>query len=482
MTAFYEIRDRHGALVAIHKRRDLLDGTKDVSWLQPDGRAGLNGTPADTLPLYGAHLLAEWPELTPVVLTEGEKAADALTDAGIPAVGTVCGAAVTPNSAALDDLTGRPVILWPDNDDPGRRHMAAIAERLVEVAAVGIVDWADAPPKGDAADFLADGRTADDVRELLARAKPADAGWRTLADIDDSPAGPLLLDMFEPGPNLLYAAAGVGKGSTGAHQVVELLRLGRRPLIYDAEGRPREWARRVAGLNGDRSRVVYVTPADLGASVSGKPFWKAIDALARIVRASRADFVFVDSILPATGTGEEKLRADAQVPFLYVAALDSLGVPSVSFGHPPKGQPEGEPYGSMAWTAAMRLTWLGTKAEGDDGTHRVRWRPRKRNERGHIPAFLLSFNYDDAGRLSGAERTDDEQTIRQWLLLALADREAHGVAELADELLTDEAEYVGADRLDRAKHTLKVTLQRMARDGAVLREGVSGPKVRWRLP
>lgn len=41
MTAtFYEIRDRAGELRAIHKRRDLPDGAKEVSWLQPDGKAG----------------------------------------------------------------------------------------------------------------------------------------------------------------------------------------------------------------------------------------------------------------------------------------------------------------------------------------------------------------------------------------------------------------------------------------------------------
>ena len=63
---------------------------------------------------------------------------------------------------------------------------------------------------------------------------------RTLAEIDDSPPGPLLL---EPGgPTLAYAAPGTGKGMTGAWMITELQALGMQPMIYDAERRPREWA------------------------------------------------------------------------------------------------------------------------------------------------------------------------------------------------------------------------------------------------
>ena len=478
MTTFYEVRDRHGALVAVHKRRDLPEGGKDVSWLRPDGTAGLNGTPVDALPLYGIERLAEWPELAPIVLVEGEKAADALTTAGVPALASVTGAAATPSAATLAELAGRSVILWPDNDEPGRKHMAAIAERLAEVAAVGTVEWPEAPAKGDAADFLDGTRSADDVRALLAKARPAET-YRTLADIDDSPPGELLLGMLEDGPNLFYGAGGIGKGMTGAWLCVELQRLGMRPLVYDAEGRPREWSRRVAGLGGDRSRVVYVTPADMPGS-AGKPFHKAIDGLARLRRLSGADLVLVDSILTAAGVGEEKLRSDAQGPFLYVQALDSLAVPSVSFGHPPKGQPEGEPFGSMAWTAAMRLTWLGTRAEGE--AHRVRWRPRKRNERGHIAGVLLAFEYGTDGRPCAVTRADDEADRREWLLAALADKQPHAVADLADEWLAEEEEHVTDERLARTKETLSRTLRRLARDGAVRREGpATGPKVRWSL-
>ena len=135
--------------------------------------------------------------------------------------------------------------------------------------------------------------------------------------------------------------------------------------------------------------------------------------LGKLVRYAGVDVLFVDSVMPAVGLGEDRLKSDPQVPYLWVAALDALGIPSLSFGHPPKGQPEGEPFGSFAWVAAVRLTLLGTKAEGD--AHRIRWRARKRNERGHIPGVLLTVDYGDDGRPCHVDRADDEESTRDWI-------------------------------------------------------------------
>lgn len=303
--------------------------------------------------------------------------------------------------------------------------------------------------------------------------------WRTLADVSDEPPGPLLLGMLEPqGPTLAYAAPGVGKGTTGAWIVCQAQALGLRPVVFDAERRPREWSRRVSGLGGDRSSVVYLEPEDLGTKLAGRPFWEQAEAVRAILAAAGGDLFVLDSLLPAAGVGEDRLRSDAQAPFLFVAALDSLGMPSLSFGHPPKGQPEGDPFGSMAWLAAYRLTWLGTTAEGEG--HRIRWRPRKRNERGHIPGVLLTITYGDDGRPSAVDRTDDEETTRDALLAALV----HGprsIAELAEEAL-DETESAAPGELERIKERLRRALHRMAREGWVERLGPPGGRgVRWAL-
>lgn len=158
-TTVYPLKDASGRLVAEHVREDGPEG-KQVRWRRPDGTWGLNGTRLEELPLYGAERLADWPEEYPVILVEGEKAADALNSAGrICAVATVTGASATPGAEALEVLRNREVILWPDGDAPGRSHIERVAERLDGIAAaVNIYTWHEAPDdvKGpDAADHPA---------------------------------------------------------------------------------------------------------------------------------------------------------------------------------------------------------------------------------------------------------------------------------------------------------------------------------------
>lgn len=154
-TTIYQIRDADGRLVAEHHRKDKLDGTKQV-WWQRDGKSGLNGMPLADLPLYGSELVSDLGPEELIVMTEGEKARDALEKAGIPAVGTVTGSSGTPGLTALDVLRNRRVALWADADDTGRDHMQRIAKALSGIAAeVLLYRWDDAPEKGDAADHPA---------------------------------------------------------------------------------------------------------------------------------------------------------------------------------------------------------------------------------------------------------------------------------------------------------------------------------------
>jgi hypothetical protein len=160
----YEVRDADGTLRAVHERTDLSDGSKRIVWRQPDGTAGLNGTPVSALPLWGTERARDWPAGS-VVVCEGEKAAAAVMRAGKPALATF-GADHRPDAAALAVLRGRDVICWPDADEPGRRHMMDVARRLDGIAAS--VRWVEPPagaPKGhDAADELG---VAEDARAAL---------------------------------------------------------------------------------------------------------------------------------------------------------------------------------------------------------------------------------------------------------------------------------------------------------------------------
>jgi len=152
----YLVRNREGRLRAKHHRIDNPDGSKGVWWETPDGSKGLNGTSVVDLPLYGSERVRHWNPDELVIVVEGEKAAVALLEAGFHALGTVTGAGATPGPEALSVLRGFEVVLWADNDDPGRTHMERVAEQLDGVAnTIAVFTWHGAPEKGDAADHPA---------------------------------------------------------------------------------------------------------------------------------------------------------------------------------------------------------------------------------------------------------------------------------------------------------------------------------------
>ena len=108
----YEIRDRGGTLVARHVRSQRPDGRKTFFWQRSNGSSGLGGVAVVDLPLYGSERLVPLKAGALIVVTEGEKAADALLALDIPAVGTVTGAAGCPSDEVLATLDRFDVAVW----------------------------------------------------------------------------------------------------------------------------------------------------------------------------------------------------------------------------------------------------------------------------------------------------------------------------------------------------------------------------------
>jgi hypothetical protein len=114
-------------------------------------------------------------DLVPVVVVQPGIAAggDGQADEIHAAVPSCSPTNVTPRTESLGSMKGE-VILWPDNDEEGRRHMVRIAAWLAANGATPhLIVWADAPPKGDAVDFFARGHTVDELEQLIARAPAA---------------------------------------------------------------------------------------------------------------------------------------------------------------------------------------------------------------------------------------------------------------------------------------------------------------------
>ena len=259
-------RDAQGAPLVVVARYDgtAADGTptKDVRpwtfgrrvWVDGTGkeRAEINWhckAPPTPRPLYGLDRLAARPD-APVLVTEGEKAAD--TASGIfPEMVCITSQGGSKAAAKSDwtPLRGRCVTIWPDQDEPGASYAANVAE-LATVAGATSVRTVEVPadwPQGwDLADALPDGVLPGRLRELLADA-PADAPAGAAAELPHGFRMTRKALLFfpepsdknpDPSPNFVAAPFRVmGETRTDVGEEWGLL------LSWDdRDGRPHRWA------------------------------------------------------------------------------------------------------------------------------------------------------------------------------------------------------------------------------------------------
>ena len=107
-------------------------------------------------PLYNAQLLTKHPN-KPVLIVEGEKAADKAQEL-LPdyVVISWLGGANAVKKVNISPLAGRKVYAWPDNDEPGKKAMTVLLNRIASLDAEIIpvcIDGLQLPEKWDLGDF-----------------------------------------------------------------------------------------------------------------------------------------------------------------------------------------------------------------------------------------------------------------------------------------------------------------------------------------
>lgn len=168
----YEYRTPEGELVGVKGRFERPDPEgskpeKSFRWRLPEGtyEQGLGGLRMVDMPLWGADTLKDVPLDQRVWIAEGESATEAIRARNEIALCGPWGASQREFGDAFNVLAGRDVILWPDNDPPGRDYMAAVRKHLLQIARSVAVVTAPVPPKGDAVEYFQAGGT---VEALLA--------------------------------------------------------------------------------------------------------------------------------------------------------------------------------------------------------------------------------------------------------------------------------------------------------------------------
>lgn len=198
-TAVYSYRDARGDLIGHVCRFDLADGGKEFFPLtycrSAKGELAWRWQSwAAPRPLYNLDWLAKKPK-RPVIVCEGEKAADAAAKL-FPdhVVVTSPHGSQSATKADWAPLYRREVTIWPDADEPGRKYAETVARLLAPIA--GSIKRLDPPkdvkPGWDAADAIDEGWDPSRAATFIATAAsfgPRRRRRREEADAGDHAAG-----------------------------------------------------------------------------------------------------------------------------------------------------------------------------------------------------------------------------------------------------------------------------------------------------
>jgi putative DNA primase/helicase len=174
VTRRYAYTDKGGREIAAVLRFDRADGATDADGkaiktfrpIHAVGNGWATGDPEGLWPLF------RLPEIMAseggICIGEGEKTADAGAGIGLTCTTSAHGSK-SPQKTDWTSLRGRDVAILPDNDRAGRGYAEAVAALVHKAGArsIRVVELPGLPPKGDLADFVANGGTVEQVREAI---------------------------------------------------------------------------------------------------------------------------------------------------------------------------------------------------------------------------------------------------------------------------------------------------------------------------
>lgn len=143
-------------------RHERGQGEKDIIpyYWGSDGKWHQGNPINNNRPVYGHQRLFE--TTGKILITEGEKCADVQVP-GYTVISWIGGTGQV-NKTDWKTLEGRDVIIWPDNDDPGRKAARYIAS---EIKSSRIMIIKDRPKGWDIADAAADGMTGEQIAKFI---------------------------------------------------------------------------------------------------------------------------------------------------------------------------------------------------------------------------------------------------------------------------------------------------------------------------
>lgn len=273
-------------------------------------------------------------------------------------------------------------------------------------------------------------------------------GLRSLGTISTAPPDPLLIERLDPeGHTILFGDGGIGKGTLASSWILQLARADRRVLILDYENHPEEWARRTFGLGAteeiraDIGHIAPLTPHWHGPSGA---IWDHQEHLRAIIEEHGYDCVVVDSIVPACGATNP---SDPEAASQYAAAIEYLGVPTLSLAHVNRAKDYSKPFGSAFWHNLARMTWSMEK-EGD----LVLMKSRKANNYRRAAAQTIEVFWNEQGLPIQVDERAYQQTLASRIHETLTDGPmiVSQIAAVLNDAVADEEKKISTNNIRSA--------------------------------
>ena len=188
-SAMWTYHDAAANPVGLVVRWDRSEGKKDIRPVSRHADGWRVGAMPNPRTLYG---LPELETAKRVIVTEGEKAADAARSLGFVAT-TSAGGSQAAKMSNWQPLAGKEVWILPDNDAPGRKYADAVAATLVRLhpaPVVKVLELPNLPEGGDIVDWIEAHGDTDEAAamraeiETLAREFEPEAGGHKPNDAD----------------------------------------------------------------------------------------------------------------------------------------------------------------------------------------------------------------------------------------------------------------------------------------------------------
>lgn len=372
------------------------DGSKYFVWYHREGdqwRKGRNGIDA------GLYRNGDLSATSVVYIVEGEKDVDSLGEFGLVAVCLPDGANSKWHAVYEEELSGKDIIILPDNDKPGKQYAQLCAAKLEGKATrIRLVDlsaaWPEIPDHGDISDMVFH-IGAEDAMQKLAKQVVITADWQSekssskprfkaisaveLLATDYPPREFLVDDLLPAGTTVLCAPSKIGKSWMAMDLCLSIASgqpfLGHAThpcgVLYlafeDTEGRLQSRLHKL--LQGQTASALFWFSTEVIPLNNG-----LLDALEEhLQQHPETKLIVIDTLQKIRGIAsykETQYGNDYRELGQLKQFADKYGISFVFIHHTRKGQDTSDPYNMVSGTTgimgAADTTWVITKANRAD--------------------------------------------------------------------------------------------------------------------